>query len=121
MPSSGQVVEVQPPVGAVVPKLPDDPVIINDGEETYYVDDGVFYRKVWGGYKVIPPPFGPRSSDGAGGDDRDDIYNHLPDFEGGYVDVTLSRTGQGFKGPQDEYYSEFPPMDQLQEMYGSDA
>ena len=75
------------------------------------------------GYKLIPPPFGPRVSDGvltAGGDDREDIYIHLPDSEGGHVDVTLSRTGQGFKGPQDEYYPEFPPMDQLQEMYGSD-
>jgi hypothetical protein len=121
VPSSGKVVEVQPPVGAVVVKLPDNSVVINDGDETYYVDDGIFYRKVWDGYKVIAPPFGPRDSDGVlmAGNDRDDISIRLPDSEGGYVEVLLSRTGQGFKGPQDEYYPEFPPMDQLQEMYGS--
>lgn len=119
VPSNGEIVAVQPPVGAVVSSLPDWPIIIEGTEGTYYVYDGVFYRKVWSGYEVAVPPFG-SNTDGAltSGNARDDVYVRLPDSDGGYAEVKLTRTSRGFKGPQGEYYSDFPPIEQLQEMYG---
>lgn len=119
VPTNGDIVEVQPPLGAVVPKLPDDPVII-ESNGTYYVYNGIYYRKTWGGYEVIVPPFNPREYQNAPMSSRvsADIYVRLPDDDGNYTEVKLSRTTRGFKGPQGEYYSEFPPMEELQEMYG---
>lgn len=118
VPSNGEVIEVQPPVGAIVQNLPEDPVIIDDNAQTYYVSNGVFYSKRGSGYEVVVPPFGPNKGVVVSGNARDDIFVRLPDSNGGYVEVKLSRTNRGFKGPQGEFYSEFPPMEQMREMYG---
>jgi hypothetical protein len=118
VPTNGEIIEVQPPVGAIVPNLPENSVIIDDNAQTYYVDNGVFYSKRGSGYEVIVPPFGPSEGMLVSGNARDDVFVRLPDSNGGHVEVKLSRTSRGFKGPQGELYSEFPPMEQLQEMYG---
>lgn len=122
VPSNGKLIEVHPPVGAVIMRIPEEYVIVQDGEETYYVYAGIFYQRNGSGYEVIVPPFGPGPSEGVliAHSDRRDIFVRLPDDQGGYVEVVLSRTSDGFKGPQGEYYPEFPSTDQLQEMYGNE-
>ncbi|MBF0331838.1 MAG: glycine zipper 2TM domain-containing protein [Candidatus Omnitrophica bacterium] len=42
---------------------------------------------------------------------------NIPNPQGGYVTVTIKRSGTGFVGPQGEYYAEFPKVAQLQAMY----
>lgn len=42
---------------------------------------------------------------------------NIPNDQGGYTVVTLKRSGNGFVGPQGEFYSEFPRIAQLKAMY----
>jgi hypothetical protein len=42
---------------------------------------------------------------------------NVPNSKGGYTAVTLKRSGNGFIGPQGEYYTEFPKIEQLKAMY----
>jgi hypothetical protein len=44
---------------------------------------------------------------------------NIPNKSGGYTTVILKRSGDGFTGPQGEYYDEFPRVDKLQVIYGS--
>ncbi len=49
----------------------------------------------------------------------DDIFTvNIPNNKGGYTPVTIKKSGEGFVGPQGEFYAEFPKVAQLQVMYG---
>jgi hypothetical protein len=54
----GDYLVVQPPVGAIVPYVPDGIVAIPVGPATYYYLDGVFYVAQDGSYAVVNPPPG---------------------------------------------------------------
>jgi len=43
---------------------------------------------------------------------------YIPNSHGSYNAVVVTRSGEGFKGPQGEYYPEFPKVFQLQMLYG---
>jgi uncharacterized protein YcfJ len=44
---------------------------------------------------------------------------NVPKSQGsGYVVIVIKRSGNGFTGPQGEFYTEFPKVAQLQAMYG---
>lgn len=43
---------------------------------------------------------------------------NIPNARGSYSAVTLKRSGNGFTGPQGEYYPEFPKVELLKVMYG---
>ncbi|MCM8813078.1 MAG: DUF6515 family protein [Candidatus Omnitrophica bacterium] len=42
---------------------------------------------------------------------------NIPNARGTYTAIPLQRTGNGYLGPQGEYYSEFPTVEQLKAMY----
>ncbi|MEI6438411.1 MAG: glycine zipper 2TM domain-containing protein [Candidatus Omnitrophota bacterium] len=42
----------------------------------------------------------------------------VPNSQSGYTQVVIRRSGNGFIGPQGEFYSEFPKIEQLRVMYG---
>jgi hypothetical protein len=42
---------------------------------------------------------------------------NIPNVQGGHVTVVIKRSGNGFVGPQGEYYEQFPSVAQLQAMY----
>ena len=42
---------------------------------------------------------------------------NIANAQGGYTAVIIKRSGNGFVGPQGEYYAEFPKVSQLQAMY----
>jgi len=51
--------------------------------------------------------------------DTDDSFTiNIPNSVGGYTSVVIKRSGDGFIGPQGEYYSVFPKISQLKVMYG---
>lgn len=56
------------------------------------------------------------STPGAG--DVDSITINIPNNKGGYTAVTLKRSGNGFIGPQGEFYPEFPKVAVLEVVYG---
>lgn len=43
---------------------------------------------------------------------------NIPNDHGGYTAVVIKRSGNGFTGPQGEFYPEFPKVFQLRIMYG---
>jgi hypothetical protein len=43
---------------------------------------------------------------------------NIPNSKGGYTSVTLKKMGKGYVGPQGEFYTEFPKVEHLKEMYG---
>ncbi|MBF0511623.1 MAG: glycine zipper 2TM domain-containing protein [Candidatus Omnitrophica bacterium] len=48
----------------------------------------------------------------------DTVTVNVPDRTGGYTSVVLKRSGNGYVGPQGEYYNQVPSTAQLQAMYG---
>ena len=49
----------------------------------------------------------------------DTVTVNVPNNNGGYSAVVLKRSGNGYLGPQGEYYEQVPSTAQLQAMYGS--
>jgi hypothetical protein len=43
---------------------------------------------------------------------------NVPNSNGGFTAVVLKRSGNGYIGPQGEYYDQIPTTEQLQAMYG---
>ena len=43
---------------------------------------------------------------------------NVPNSNGGYTAIVLKRSGNGYVGPQGEYYDQIPTTAQLQAMYG---
>ena len=103
------------------------PVVING--VTYYVNNGVYYVYTQYGYQAVATPVGLTApviqaapvtassvTPSAPGDDS--ITINIPNNKGGYTAVMLKKSGNGFLGPQGEFYPEFPKVSQLQTMYG---
>ena len=47
----------------------------------------------------------------------DMVTINIPSSKGGYTPVTLKKAGQGYLGPQGEYYSENPTVEELKALY----
>jgi hypothetical protein len=131
-------VVVYPPVGVVVPVIPQgcQPVVV-DGI-AYYNINGITYMATPNGYQVVPQPKtiviknyinGPDSvantatqaaagtQTGPATGEGDSFTVNVPNSQGGYTAVTLKRSKDGFVGPQGEYYAEFPTVEYLKAMY----
>jgi hypothetical protein len=109
-------------IGALINSLPPTHSTVVVEGDSYYHDDRYYYRQRPDGYYVVvqppvivpaqvivqPPPQYPESS-----------TINIPNSRGGYTSVTLRRSGNGFIGPQGEYYPDFPSVEQLRTMYGN--
>lgn len=114
--------------------FPSKYVTVIIGGRTYYRCDGRYYRRHRGEYIVVDPSFDhdddhhfvshgreKRNKSYAKvdiDDDTDSFTVNVPRSYGGYQGVVLTKKGRGFVGPQGEFYSEFPSVEQLKEMYG---
>ena len=112
------------------------PVLING--VTYYLNDGNYYAYNGYGYQPVAPPVTivqppepviqqteaseqpPTVIHQAqpASDTMDSITINIPNDKGGYTAVTLKKSGNGFIGPQGEFYPEFPKVSQLKVIYG---
>jgi len=113
------------PGAVVVASSSYQPVLVNG--VTYYVNNGVYYTYTQNGYQVAATPAGvvapvaqattvitaPASTVG-----DDAITVNIPNAKGAYTAVIIKKSGNGFVGPQGEFYPEFPKVSQLQTMYG---
>ena len=117
---------VAPPIGAIVRSVPPDyqAVVING--VTYYTDNGTYYIYTRNGYQVVlrPAPsvpvvaVQPAPAVTAQPVPDDPFTVNVPNDKGGYTPVVIKRSGNGFTGPQGEFYPEFPKVAQLKSMYG---
>ena len=131
--SEREYIIVPTPVGAVISVLPRGyHKIIIDGT-VYYSYNGVYYRRISDGYLVVetpapvivdtasnPPAPAAAPTDvvsAAQTNTQDSFIVNIPNSKGGYTPVTLKRSGYGFRGPQGEFYPEFPKVEQLKVMY----
>jgi hypothetical protein len=127
-------VVVNPPVGAVLTSVPVtyQPVLING--TTYYTNNGAYYIYTSSGYQVVPPPVvnqqqvlqaptvaqqaQPVAATQVTATADDNYFTvNIPNDKGGYNQVTLKRSANGFVGPQGEFYPSFPSVSQLKAMY----
>ena len=133
---------VSPPIGAYVNVIPPDfqPVSING--RIYYTDNGVYYILTQHhGYKVVPQPvvyaqpvqvvetqpqevvvttqapMAPAAVSSVPVDSQDTFPINIPNNSGGYTTVVIKKSGNGFVGPQGEFYATFPTVAQLKAMY----
>lgn len=117
-------VVVPAPRGAVVSKIPHGHKVIVDNGTRYYTFNGVYWKHAPAGYIVVsdPTPIGletpQTTSIEVPKDTGKPFVVNIPNTDGSYTTVSLTRSGKGFIGPQGEYYSEFPQIEQLKVMYG---
>jgi len=126
---------VNPPVGAYVNVIPPDfqPVSING--RIYYTDSGVYYILTQHhGYKVVEQPVVYAQPEQVivtqpqqvvvsqpapvAVESQDSFPVNVPNNSGGYTAVVVKRSGNGYVGPQGEFYASFPSVSQLKAMYG---
>ena len=130
---NGDYVLVNAPMGAYVSAIPPDfqPVLING--VTYYTDNGIYYILTrHHGYKVVAAPVVYAQPQQVGvtqpvttvvttqapGYGQDTFPVNVPNNSGGYTSVVIQRSGNGYVGPQGEFYAAFPSVAQLKAMYG---
>jgi len=99
------------------------PVVFNG--VTYYLNNGVYYIYTEYGYQAVATPVGAQVVSPAAVTPSpvsaytdDSITINVPNDKGGYTAVVLKKSGNGYTGPQGEYYPEFPKVSQLKMMYG---
>lgn len=118
-------------VGALLDSLPPryDTVVVS-GVPYYYYGNTYYRPYPYGGYVVVPPPVMapvvvaeqapayaapvPQYQAQVPGT----LTINIPNSRGGYTPVTLTRSGNGFVGPQGEYYADNPTVEQLKVLYG---
>ena len=90
----------------------------------YYYYDGLYYDYTPQGYVMVAPPVAttvvatPQVLVTQTQVVDDVITLNIPNDKGGYSAVVIKRSGNGFVGPQGEFYPEFPKVSQLKIMYG---
>jgi hypothetical protein len=95
-------------IGTIVALLPERHETVVAGGEPYYYHDRTYYQSCPSGYVVVPAPVSP---DGT-------VTINIPNSDGSYTVVKLVKHDDGYIGPQGEYYSGHPTVEQLKVLYG---
>ncbi|OGW75675.1 MAG: hypothetical protein A2Z72_03100 [Omnitrophica bacterium RBG_13_46_9] len=124
----GEYVVVNPPRGAAIAALPGGCQKLIVSGDTYYYYNGAYYRSCPSGYIVVPAPvvYDPKavliepSSTVVSAQklSAGTVVLNIPNSDGSYVPVVLEKSGDGYIGPQGEYYPGNPKIEQLQVLYG---
>ncbi len=111
-----------PPFGAIVMSLPIGHHAVVIGSAQYYYYNDVYYKPCPSGYIVVPQPavvaspapviFTPAQVP------NETVTINVPNSNGSYMPITLVKRDNGYVGPQGEYYSEHPTVEQLRVLYG---
>ena len=94
------------------------------GGVPYYYDNQYYYRQLSdGSYVVVEPPVVVQAASPVMVQTVPAVAEastvNIPNSRGGFTSVTLRRSGNGYVGPQGEYYAQYPTVQQLQLMYGN--
>ena len=124
-------------LGAIAESLPPRYSTVVIGGVPYYYYDNIYYRPCPDGYVVVPAPVmtqpvvyqqpvqpvmvtapAPAGQPQPQAQAPQIVTINIPNSRGGYTAITLSKSGNGYVGPQGEYYSEHPTVEQLKTLYG---
>jgi len=120
---------VSPPIGVTVPMLPEGCSAVFSRGRKYFYHEDAFYRKSPSGYIVITEPGiketampKPINIDTTPPPEAvSDIFIvNIPNNDGSYTPVKLVKKGDGYTGPQGEFYPGKPTIEQLKVLYGKD-
>ena len=118
---SGYVI-VSAPSGAVVPALPPYYRQIPYGGKTYFFYNNAYYVQEPTGYTVVTPPLQVVTQNPPAVEAPEKtIVVTVPNPNGSYIPVTLEKYSNGYKGPNGEFYPDYPTIDQLKAMYGKSS
>lgn len=82
-----------------------------------FIDDDFYFSHVTTP-AIIPLPVQYSQIPVALSGQQNEFTVNVPNDHGGYTAVVIKRSGNGFTGPQGEFYPEFPKVSQLKIMYG---
>jgi len=102
-------VVVTAPRGAVISDLPLCDTTIYDGDIYYYYKNVVYARSGDGYIVVDEPDF-----------DADTFKINIENSDNTITQIIIRRSGDGYVGPQGEYYYKFPKVSHLKGVYGKD-
>lgn len=124
-----EIALLTPPIGAVVASIPLGRRVVLVGGFTYYYYNNVYYKSCPNGYLVVPAPVAVVSPAPAvvnvpapayiAAPAPQTVVINVPNSNGSYTPVTLTKSGNGYVGPQGEFYSQHPTVDQLKALYGN--
>jgi hypothetical protein len=112
-----------PPLGVIVSSIPVDRRTIFVGGTTYYNYNDIYYVQNPGGYMVVAPPVVSAPVMAAPPviltpTPQESLTINIPNSNGSFTPVIVTRKGSGYVGPQGEYYPEHPSVEQLKALYG---
>jgi len=116
---------VSAPIGACIEHLPHGYQKYHVDGVPYYTYNDVYYKHTRGGYEVIHQPYSRHTkksrvrNDHRDHDEGNSITLSIRNKEGGYFSITVKPSGDGYVGPQGEYYDQFPKIEHLKLIYGS--
>lgn len=120
-------------VGATLSSLPPSYRMVYVGRTPYYYDGIYYYRPYYSGYVVVADPtispvlvnqpvvvqsspvttnIQPQSQT------SETVTINVPNSKGGFTPVVLTKYSDGYLGPQGEFYSGNPTVEQLKVLYG---
>jgi len=115
-----------PPIGAIVRVLPFGSTRITVGGIQYLHYDRVYYQPCTSGYIVVPEPVVLSNVVYVNGDNQynqalsgERVTINVPNSNGSYTPVTLIKRNNGYIGPQGEYYTTHPTIEQLKALYSN--
>ena len=118
-------------VGAILASRPDNGRYVVINGQSYYYCDGNYYQQVPQGYVIVQQPVvvsapatnyyvapaAPVVVQAPAGEGQP-IEVNVPNSDGTFTKITLFKHGNGYKGPQGEFYQGNPTVDQLRALYG---
>jgi hypothetical protein len=135
-------VVVEPPYGEVIATLPSGYISFKFGNFSYYYLDGVYYKSVPDGYVIVPETeienYRKKSNKDTNEIQTQQLLQsqtttqsqiqqqqsineysvNIPNTDGTYTVVKLTKSGNGYTGPQGEFYDGHPTVEQLKILYG---
>jgi hypothetical protein len=120
-------------IGATLSALPPSYTVVYVGRTPFYYDGTYYYKRSPYGYVVVADPtVAPvivtqpvvvqpstvTTNIQPQGQPNDVIIVNVPNSKGGFTPVQLTRYSGGYIGPQGEFYSGNPTVEQLKVLYG---
>jgi hypothetical protein len=101
--------------GTIIATLPPRREIVYVEKVPYYYDGAYYYRRCPGGYVIVESPVAFAHPVPAG---LNTITINVPNSDGSFTPVMLTRYNNGYLGSQGEYYDGHPTIAQLKALYG---